>query len=251
MVRKVNIGANRLPVVYRQDVAYTLLYTQGKKYYLREPRWRDTVIPEEYLSTSINPWINLAIPIYPTVVSASNDNQFVIRIQFSHVLANDLATVASAFSVKDNINTTFAVQSSAAGIDNSELALTLANFSAASGNMTITYNPAVRQLAADNQGSLFNINAFTLVFTPVLNPPKRYTSEYINAGFTQINLAVTPINYISNYSTDIITTGISNINLGLTQVYYTNLYSNTEIITAAVNTTLILTRVSNENPSPL
>lgn len=250
MVRRVKMGGKQLLAVYHKDISHTLMYYQGKKYYLRDVRWRDTVRPDEHISVGISdiylfvksvdyltghdqehlsvgivPWINAAMPIQPIPIAAENDDEFTIRLRFSHLINADLTTVGSAFTIKDNTNITFPILSTAAGADNAEIVFTMSNFMSASGNMTITYNPAVIQLGCLNQGSMFDIEAFNFVFTPDLVPPARY-------AFENLSVSINPT-------------------LSVTQVYYSSYRSSHENISVSIVPTLALIRVSLENPSPL
>ena len=251
-MRIVKLGAKRLDSVWHKGIKHTLMYHQGKKYYLRDPRWRDVVIPEENLSAGLvdftfqitpvaytdmflgddnisvglSAFFNPAQPIYPNVVSAENDDEFTIRLFFNHVIDADLSAVAGAFSIKDSTNVPFTILGVAAGSTNAEIVFTMSNFTSASGNLLITYNPAIIQLECINQGSRFAIEAFTFSFLPVLIPPEMFAFENISVG-TVIYFEPKRMNYIPAYSAgDNLSAAVSNISF-------------------------VVTRVNLENPSPL
>lgn len=174
----------------------------------------------EQLTTDLDIWFNVAEPIYPVPVEASNDDEYTIRLLFSHEVDIDLSTVASAFMIKDSINVTFPIASTSAGTDNTELVFTMENFNAASGDMTITYDRTVLALDCLNQGSRFAIEPFGFVFTPDLVPPEGHEVE-------QLAVAL-----------------VSTFNV--TQVYYTGAYED-ENLTAAPIVTFVVTQVGT-NP---
>ena len=153
---------------------------------------------DEHIETGITDiWFNAAEPIYPEVLNINNDDEYTIRVRFSHIIDYDLSTVGQAFSVKDSLNTPFDIVSTSAGVDNSELVLTLVNFNGASGNMFVTYNRAVVELDCLNQGSRFIIDSFTYEFTPDLTPPEGFAEEYLEVAVTDIAFDVTQV-YDSN-----------------------------------------------------
>ena len=105
MARLVYQAGKRMREIYNQGLKYTLMYIEGKRYYLRDPRWRDTVSPTDHIYTSISdltfvvthtqeiglnggedhisvgviPFFNAATPIYPNVINIENDDEFTIR----------------------------------------------------------------------------------------------------------------------------------------------------------------------------
>lgn len=222
----------------------------GQVHWLVTPRnWSGMASPAERLSTSIKDitfevipityhntysdehieigitdvWFNVAEPIYPKVLSISNDDEYTIRIKFSHIIDYDLSTVGQAFSVKDSLGTMFDIVSTSAGIDNSELVLTLVNFNGAVGNMFVTYDRTVIELDCLNQGSRFGIDSFTYEFTPDLTPPE---------GFAEENLNVT----------------VTDIVFDVMQVYYSNVYDGGENLeTSIMDISFVVTKVG-DNP---
>lgn len=155
---------------------------------------------DEHIETGITDvWFNVAEPIYPKVLSISNDDEYTIRIKFSHIIDYDLSAVGPAFSVKDSLNTTFDIVSTSAGVDNSELVLTLVNFNGASGNLFVTYDRTIVELDCLNQGSRFAIDSFTYEFTPELKPPEGFAEENLNVAVTDIVFDVTQVRYSDAY----------------------------------------------------
>lgn len=181
--------------------------------------YRDTY-SDEHIETGITDvWINVAEPIYPEVLSVSNDDEYTIRIQFSHIIDYDLSTVGQAFSVKDSLNTPFNIVGTSAGVDNSELVLTLVNFNGASGNMFVTYNRTVVELDCLNQGSRFIIGSFTYEFTPDLIPPEGFAEENLSASATDIVFNVSQVYYSNAYNGgENLEASITDISFVVTQV---------------------------------
>jgi hypothetical protein len=156
---------------------------------------------DEHIETGITDvWFNVAEPIYPEVLSIHNDDEYTIRVQFSHPIDYDLSTVGQAFSVKDSLNTSFEIVSTSAGVDNSELVLTLVNFNSASGNMFVTYVRTVVELDCLNQGSRFSIDSFTYEFTPDLTPPEGFDEENLNVAVMDLVFDVTQVYYSDAYN---------------------------------------------------
>jgi hypothetical protein len=173
----------------------------------------------EKLDTSIvDIRFNVAEPIYPTLVSVSNDDQWTIRLLFSHLIDYDLSVVKAAFTVKDSTNVQYTVLSTSAGVDNREIVLTMTNFNGATGNLFVTYNRQVIALDCLNQGSRFAINGFTHEFTPELVPIEGFFSEYIGASAVDFTFEVLPVTYTLMYCTENINTGLTDINFTVTQV---------------------------------
>ena len=184
--------------------------------------YHDTYSDDEHIETGITDvWFNVAEPIYPEVLSISNDNVYTIRIKFSHIIDYDLSTVGPAFSVKDSLNTTFDIVSTSAGVDNSELVLTLVNFNGASGNLFVTYNRTVVKLDCLNQGSRFAIDSFTYEFTPELTPPDGFAEESLNVAVTDVVFDVAQVHYSNAYDGgENLETSIADISFVVTKVGY-------------------------------
>jgi hypothetical protein len=173
----------------------------------------------EKIDTSIEDiWFNVAEPIYPELLSISNDDEYTIRLQFNHEIDYDLKTVKTAFSVKDSMNVNFNILSTAPGIDNSELILTLVNFNAASGNMFVTYNRNVIELDSVNQGSRFILEGFIAEFTPELIPPEGFGEENLTFSIADITFDVKRAYYTNMYEEENIETSITDISFVVTQV---------------------------------
>lgn len=163
-------------------------------------------------------WFNVAQPIYPTLINISNDDQWTIRLQFSHEIDYDLLNVKTAFSVKDSTNVVFTLLSTTAGIDTSELVLTTTNFNGASGNMFVTYNRNTIQLDCLNEGSRFAIEGFTSEFTPELVPIEGFVKENISTNIADITFDVKQVYYTNVYSEENIDTSITDISFVVTKV---------------------------------
>ena len=248
MARLVYQAGKRMREIYNQGLKYTLMYIEGKRYYLRDPRWRDTVSPtdhiytgisditfvvthtqelglnggEDHISVGVIPFFNAATPIYPNVINIENDDEFTIRIQFSDPMITDLTTVASSFTVKDTANVPYTVLSSAAGVDASEIVLTMSNFMSASGNMTVTYDGVI-PLDVAHEGSLFQVDPFTEVFTPSLVPPQGFASENLSVSL--------PITFENK------------------RIYQSAMYNAPENISVGIaNTTFVVTAINIEIP---
>jgi len=127
--------------------------------------------------------------------------------------------VGQAFLVKDSLNTSFDIVSTSAGVDNSELVLTLVNFNGASGNMFVTYDRTVVELDCLNQGSRFAIDSFTYEFTPELKPPEGFAEESLNVAVTDVVFDVTQVYYSDAYNGgENLETSIADISFVVTKV---------------------------------
>ena len=176
-----------------------------------------------YFSENINTGItdisfNVAKPIYPELLSISNDDQWTIRLLFNYLLDYDLNTVKSAFNVRDSANAIFTVLNTNPGIDNSELILTLTNFNGASGNIFVTYDRNIIELDSINDGSRFTLESFTAEFTPELVPIEGFFTEHIGATVSDISFEVKKVYYKDSYESENIEIGIADINFIVTQV---------------------------------
>ena len=173
----------------------------------------------ENIDTSITDiWFNVAMPIYPVLLNINNDDQWTIRLQFSHEIDYDLSNVKTAFSVKDSTNVVFNVLSTSAGVDNSELVLNMTNFNGAAGNLFVTYNRNIIQLDCLNQGSRFAIEGFTSQFTPELVPIEGFVEESISTNITDITFDVKQVYHTNMYSEENIETSITDIAFVVTKV---------------------------------
>lgn len=188
-----------------------------------------TVIPveysvgyeNEYISAALTDiWFNVAEPIYPAPIEAENPSksEVVLVLKFNHEIDYDLTLVKDAFVVKDSLNTVFAITSTEAGVDNSELVFNMANFGSASGDMFIVYDRTLIELDCLNQGSRFAVESFSFEFTPDLAPPVGYENENLTVAITDINFTVTKVDYINAYETENITAGITDISFVVTKV---------------------------------
>jgi len=148
--------------------------------------------------------MNVAEPIYPVLVSVENldliETQIILK--FNYPIDYDLAAVKTAFEIKDSLNTVFAITSTNAGSDNSELILNIVNFAGYSGSLFIVYDRSVIEMNCLNQGSKFIIEAFNYEFIPEIAPPAGYVSENITFEIADIDLKVFGISYINSYDNE-------------------------------------------------
>ena len=174
-----------------------------------------TVIPITYYDTADdenitvgfeNIFFNVAEPIYPVPVEASNDDATTIRLTFSHMIDADLSAVASAFTIKDSLNVVFPIISTSAGVDNTEIIFAMPNFGSANGNMTIIYDRNIAELDSVNQGSRFAVESFSLIFTPDLAPPEGHLNENLTVSITP-TFVVSRVDYNNTFETENLTVG--------------------------------------------
>lgn len=173
---------------------------------------------DEHITASISDiFFNVAEPIYPAPQLAENEDEYTITLTFNHSIDYDLSTVASAFSIKDSANATFAILSTAAGTSNAQIVFTMANFASASGNMFIIYDRALIELDSINQGSRFAIESFSFEFTPDLAPPEAHAIEHISVSILP-TFVVQQVYYQSVYAPENITASITDISFVVTKV---------------------------------
>jgi hypothetical protein len=127
--------------------------------------------------------------IYPTIIDIYNepDTPTEIHIQFDKTMSSS-GNLATAFSVRDNAMTTYAV--SGASITGDTLTLTTTNFEGASGDIAITYtyNTAPVFWINDEGGCHMEIGNFVETFTPDLAPPELYTEHSITATISGLDV---------------------------------------------------------------
>ncbi len=173
---------------------------------------------DEYISSTINPWFNVAEPIYPLPLFASNEDEFLITLKFNYEIDFDLTSVASAFTIKDFTNVQFSILSTQPGIDNSEIIFTLSNFASASGNLYISYDRTILELDSLHQGSRFAIESFVFDFTPELVPPEGNDFENITISLP-VTFVLKQVFYSSAFNgNENITLSLSNISFIVTKV---------------------------------
>ena len=181
--------------------------------------YKNTYLDDENINVRIEPWFNVAEPIYPTPISASNDNEFVIRLRFNHSLDVDLTTVRNAFTIRDNFNATYTIISTSAAVDNSEIVFQMVNFSASRPTLHIIYDRNVLALDAVNQGSRFAVESFTFSFNPNLRPPEGYVFECLSVSLPT-TFSVMVVHYLvgHNVNTEHLTVGFNSIGFVVTRV---------------------------------
>ena len=173
---------------------------------------------DEYISTEILPWFNVAEPIYPFPINAENDDEYTIRLKFNYLIDNDVSLSASAFTIKDNSNIQFTINSIMPGIDNSEIVFIMSNITSASGDLFITYDRSLYELDCLNQGSRFGIDSFVFNFTPELTPPEGYDVENISISLPLTFIPKQVYYTYTKNSGDNISISISNIGFIVTKV---------------------------------
>ena len=159
--------------------------------------------------------------IYPTIIDIYNepDTPTEIHIQFDKTMSSS-GDLATAFSVRDNAMTTYAVSN--ASITGDTLTLTTANFEGASGNITITYTYSTAPVfwVNDEGGCHMEIGNFVETFTPDLAPPEAYTEHSITATVTGLGVELLLITYPALYddAEHAITATISSLSVALIYV---------------------------------
>jgi len=190
-------------------------------------QYQDAFEPVEQITAGIND-ISLLVcrPINPEVVSISNAlNDYRILIKVNYPLSQDLTdpTLKTKFSVKDSLNTTFAILSTSAGADQTELYLNMVNFSSAKNDMTVTFTSGASEgvpsaLTCNNDGCEFDLASFATVFTASIEPPKVYTDEQITASIANVTFEPKQVYYRTMHTDEQITAGISNVSFVVTNV---------------------------------
>jgi len=162
------------------------------------------------------------VPIYPEVLNISNIslNNYSIRIKISHALSQDLVGLQTYFKVTDALAAEYAVLSTSAGADQTELMLHLGNFSSAENPLTVwfAYEDLPNPLSANNDGCEFELPAFMQEFTALILPPKRYTDEQITASIANVTFEPKQVYYRTMHTDEQITAGISNVSFVVTNV---------------------------------
>jgi hypothetical protein len=134
------------------------------------------------------------------LLSADYDDQYTIRLQLSHPAVEAMTGMQNAFSVRDFNNTAFAVLSTAAGVNQSEIVLTMTNFSTAVSPVTVSHNPAL------------------IPFSPVFEPPKGYAAERLSAGVTNVVLLVSSVTYLPGCIAENLSVAVVSLSIVATKV---------------------------------
>lgn len=179
----------------------------------------DSFADDEHITSGIkNIFFNAAEPIYPEVISASNQDEYTITLKFSHPIDFDLSNVKDAFTIKDVSETIYTIISSHAGIDQSEIVFNTSNFNAASSGLIVVYDRSILELDSLNQGSRFAIESFNFNFIPELVPPEGYDLENIAVSLP-IYFEPKFIYYkTANNGSEYVTAGVVNIGFVVTKV---------------------------------
>lgn len=175
----------------------------------------------ENLSTGINDiWLNVAEPIYPKPIYAENPDESPekILLRFSHNIDVDMNIVKNAFTIRDSRGIIFPITMTLHGMNNSEIIFIMGRFDSAFGNMTISYNRNVYGIDSIHQGSRFGVDSFDFIFTPILTPPARYSTENLQVGIKDISVQSTQVYYKNFSGGEKVNTGISDISIVVTKV---------------------------------
>lgn len=177
---------------------------------------------EDHITTSIDGiFFNVAEPIYPIPIAAHNgdtEEEEKIWLKFSHPPVEQVEDSVIAFTLKDSIGTLFPILSIERDEeDPSVILFNTGSFTSMNTNLTITYDRTQYPLNAENQGSLFAIESFTLTFIPALTPPEGYLQENVVFDIAPI-FNVTQVYYCDGYTQENLQMGISNISLVVTKV---------------------------------
>jgi hypothetical protein len=179
-----------------------------------------TIYPVEYSNANENGvenisaglteyFIGYAVPIYPAVTSITNSDEHTITLKFNYPITQRLIGLESAFTVSDSIGTIFAVASTSAGIDQTEIVLNVSNFSSAKNDMSVAYDSSIAWLSCENNGLQFAIDSFTSLFTADIVPPEGYANENVSVGMTNYIIAPKQVFYSSTNNN-----GSENIRIG-------------------------------------
>lgn len=176
---------------------------------------------EEHIPAGLSDIIlNVAEPIYPEILDANNGDEAEnkIWVRFSHPPVELVENSVAAFTIKDNINSSFSIFSIERSLgDPSIIILNTSMFTSMNTKLTITYDRNKYPLNAENQGSLFEINSKQITFIPELTPPEAFTSENISMGILP-GLTVSQVYYHDRHTTENLKTNIQNISVIVTKV---------------------------------
>ena len=137
--------------------------------------------------------------IYPTVDTISNPSStdtVTILIECYLDLYGDLTGLQTAFTVVDAVAAPYAVSATAKGITDNIIALTVANFESASGDLTVTYTHLTAPIYAQVEGGCFmQLDNFAIAFTPDLTPPEGYSDHTISVTGTSLTVSLLNVTY--------------------------------------------------------
>lgn len=165
-------------------------------------------------------------PITPSVLSISNElNVWRILIKFSHALSQNLAsaTLRDRFTVRDALGVSFAVLSTSAGADQTELYLNMAHMGAAKNDMVVTFTSGASDgipsaLTSNNEGCEFNVASFERTFTAAIEPPRGFASDRLAADLTHMSFSVLQVFYRNTFTDENISASVSHISFVVTRV---------------------------------
>lgn len=137
--------------------------------------------------------------IWPQLVGISNpgpDDAVTILIECDLDLYGPLTGLQAAFTVRDSVNTNFAVTATEK-INGNTIKLTTANFEGSVGNLTVTYTHATGPIFAQVEGGcLMELGNFSQSFTPDIAPPEGYTKHTVTATGEIIKVDFINVTYI-------------------------------------------------------
>jgi len=165
--------------------------------------------------------IGCAMEILPVILNASNliTEKNTIKLKFNYPIEQSLIGHEAAFTLKDSEGVSFAVVSTAPGVDQTELILTTDIFSSAKSPMTIAYANIYESRLTALSGNLhFAIESGTTPFTALIAPTKRIVSENVNVGLTSYAIATTQVYYKDRFDTENVNVGLNAISLTVTKV---------------------------------
>jgi len=165
-------------------------------------------------------------PITPTILSISNQlNDWRILIKFSHALSQNLAstTLRNSFTVRDALGVSFAILSTSAGADQTELYLNMINFGAAKNDLVVTFASGAADgipsaLTSNNDGCEFNVPSFSVSFTALIEPPRGFARDHLATGLTQMSFSVLQVFYRNAFTAEHLTASISHLSFVVTRV---------------------------------
>jgi len=165
-------------------------------------------------------------PITPTVLSISNElNVWRILIKFSHALSQNLAsaTIRDRFTVRDALGVSFALLSTSAGADQTELYLNMVHLGAAKNDLVVTFTSGASDgipsaLTSNNEGCEFNVPSFAVAFTALIEPPRGFAGDRLAADLTHMSFSVLQVFYRNTFTDEHITASVSHISFVVTRV---------------------------------
>jgi hypothetical protein len=152
-------------------------------------------VPPHTITATGEPTALFCPAIWPQVVEITNHNGETILIHCDLDLYGSLTGLQAAFTVKDELDVSYAVTATGKVAEN-VIKLTVANFTAAIGDLTVTYTHATRPIFAQVEGGcMMELASFTMNFTPVVSPVEGRAGHTITATGTSLNVEYIPVTY--------------------------------------------------------